>query len=330
MDLITYKKKIIPLMVACTLFNVGIILLLTYLEFSGRGMAYFAFLILNLIANVYFCSKNVKCINLRFQYFFKNKAHKCTSLILYILVLHAPIWGIYVIYKTFQDIEPNTLEIRKIILFRFIPSIALTILIVCFIPFAKYNLNFSTRILYTLTPAIENYSIDISKQAEMIFAFKDNVSTYCTDDFSRPDCVLNWIRQKHNYSPLNTTGIVLSIAIDAMEILKYKTKFLKNKDTTILAAKMLIKHNVELLSMNCSRAKPIWNYGIPITSLITGNLELSLIEVVDEIIHRKLFNVAFPSLWKIAESGKNKANMDESLNMLTKFKNSNCFKSTEF
>lgn len=45
-----------------------------------------------------------------------------------------------------------------------------------------------------------------------------------------------------------------------------------------------------------------------------------------EIIHRKLFNAVFPSLWKIAESGKKRANMDESFNMLTELKNSTVIK----
>lgn len=109
-----------------------------------------------------------------------------------------------------------------------------------------------------------------------------------------------------------------------MDLITYKKKILP------LMAAMAIKHNVELLRMNCSRAEPIWNYGIPITSFFIGNLELSLIEIIDEIIHRKLFNAAFPRLWKIAESGKKKANMDESFNMLTELKNSNCYRSTEY
>jgi hypothetical protein len=330
MELTAYKKKILPLMATCALFNVGIILSLNYLEFSGMGRAYFAFLVLNLIVSVFFLTRNAKLINLRFQYLIKNKEYRYINLILYLFALHAPLWGMYVLYKTFQNAEPSTLVLRKIIFFRFIPIVFITILLVCFIPYAKYSLNSPIRILDTLTPAIENYSIDTSSQGKMIFDFKDNVTMYCTDDFTRPDCVLNWIRQKHNNSALNTTGIVLSIAIDAMEIFKYKNKFSKNKVSNILVAKMAIKHNVELLRMNCSRAKPIWNYGIPITSFLIGNLELSLIEIVEEIIHRKLFNVAFSSLWKIAENGKKNANMDESLKILTELKSSNCYKSTEY
>lgn len=331
MDLISYKKKMIPVISACAIFNIGILFLINYLVHYGAGKALFVTLILNVLCNGVFLNYSSRYIALRFNdTLLEKKSNKFLVFVLFASALFVPVWGIYFLYKTFQNIEPNTLNLKQLILFRYIPIIGTTILLIFTIPNGKNERYVPKRILYTLTPAMVNYAADTAFEYKRIFNFNDNIKMICPDEMTRPDCFISKVKERNKEKTLNISEIILYVALDAKEIFNLKTRMAKDENQKIIPAQLILKHNLEMLTFACFRSRPIMKFGIPLTSLFLGNIDLALIEIVDELIHQKLLKTAIPTLAKIAESGNKSADMSEYINMLSEFKNTNCYKRTEF
>nr|BDT29280.1 hypothetical protein BHI3_27460 [Bacteriovorax sp. HI3] len=326
MDLLSYKKKILPRAALCALFNAGFLILYPYVESLGYGRIHVALLCLYVIGNFIFLFLNIGLVIDRFNSLL-NQKNKFKGFLWYLAIYYLPLFGVYVLYKNFQDIHPGTLSLKRIIKYRLLPIFLLTIVLTGLLPKLREREPLIANIGYLISAPLVNYSFDSGERLQKTLSLKENIKNICPDENKRPNCVFERIKKKNASAPIGISEAVLYVAIDAMELFKYKTREPRSVEKNALVAKTLIQHNLEILNMTCNRTRPI-DYNPSLIHFFLGNAEQALLEIVDEMIRIKLYSVAISSLSEVALNVSKKFNVQQELSMISKFKNSSCFKST--
>lgn len=295
-----YKKRIIPWMLGCACWNIAMIVIVQYLHKLGYGQAYLLALIVNVVVNIAFCINNSRILISRYSFLF-TKTNRFIIALVVAIMIHVPLIAIVFLFISFQDLEPHSLNLRRLVLLIMMPMLILTPLQTGLTENLRTRRVIPTYIVNALSPSTESYLTSTFLKADEIFKFKNNINHHCPDSAIKHECILAKVKREHAISSLSVSEFILYVALDMVEIYKYKKRTFKDDYNLDSPIEILLTHNLYFLKALCTRATPTLIFGTTFTGLILGSLEITILDLVDEFIYLKFVHVAKKKLISLSQ-----------------------------
>jgi hypothetical protein len=170
------------------------------------------------------------------------------------------------------------------------------------------ELSYKSLVRYQVSPSIK-YVTDTMIEAYYVFDHKKNLNKLCpTED--KASCLHKKNKEVLSRYDTSSTGIILSIAAEAVSIFKQKKvkddKKSPKEESMMNAAILLIDTNLSWMQISCNKKTLIeksFPYGI---YLATGSVEIPLIILAEKFIQNQYLDTAYIRLSALLQGIKEK------------------------
>lgn len=337
-----FLKNLILRLIICLTGNSLFLYPLIQKDVELSPFSYFFIHFILIILNGYLYLKFFNLVKQRINYLQQNTIEnsKIKNVKLTLFLLYAfPMVCLFVVLSLFKEEENKNWSLKKYLPRSIAYSFSVTLLITVMTTMTGHTkpdtseFIFEGLIKYQVLPTLRNV-FNISREASIVFYSKTFVDNICDKGREKYECVHEYNMKKLKEMNSSATGVILSIASEAIFILKSKNEIISNDNNNVNKAdvkyaKTLARYNLDWFQYLC-REKSLFQNHFPYgVYLLSGSIEMPFLMLVHGLIDSRFIQVGGNKIGLIIKEVKKKSPGREIASYLVEMnslQDSNCFK----